>query len=187
MRAKITQELIQQLFNYNSETGDLKWKRAPYTKSKKGLIVRTKRNGYYTVKIYGKDYLVHRIIWLYVYGYFPENDIDHIDRNRINNKISNLREVSRQCNQRNVGLRRNNKTGIIGISFNTINFVWLASISVNNKYYNLGQYRDYTEAVCVRLAAEQCLNWHSCATNSPAYQYVKSWLYESENLEELYA
>jgi len=187
MSTKLTQEIVQHLFNYNSETGELRWKRAPFTCSKKGASANTNCNGYYHVRVYGKIYGVHRIIWLYVYGYLPENDIDHIDRNRANNKISNLREVSRQCNQRNTGLQSNNKSGVTGISFKPLHFAWTASIKVNGKHYSLGIYTDYIEAVCTRLAAEECLGWPDCNVNSPAYQFIKSWLSNSECLEELYA
>ena len=187
MRTKITQEIVQKLFIYDPETGDLSWKRAPFTNSKKGAPAKTKSNGYYVVSVYGKIYGVHRIIWLYVYGYLPENDIDHIDRDKLNNKINNLREVSRQCNQRNVGLCIKNKSGVTGVHFNRLHFSWTASIRVNNKHYYLGSYIDFIEAVCMRLAAEQCLDWPNCNSNSTAYQLVKSWLANLECLEELYA
>lgn len=187
MRTKLTQEVVQHLFTYKPETGELRWKKAPFTGSKKGASANTSCNGYYVVRIYGKIYGVHRIIWLYVHGYLPENEIDHIDRDKTNNRIDNLREVSRQCNRRNTGLQINNKSGITGVSFKSLHFAWAASITVNNKYYSLGIYTDYIEAVCTRLAAEQCLGWSDCNANSTAYQFVKSWLHKSDCLEELYA
>lgn len=179
MKEKLTQEIVQHLFTYDPETGELRWKLAPFTRSKKGASINTKSNGYYLVRIYGKKYGVHRIIWLYVYGYFPENEIDHIDRNGINNKLSNLREVSRQCNMRNTGLSINNKSGVTGVRFNKSCNAWAAAITVNKDSYYLGIYYDFTEAACARLAAEQCLDWHKCDTNSTAYQHVKSFLEES--------
>jgi len=183
----LTQKLVQHLFDYNSETGILKWKNPTNTKIRKGAVAGSKTFNYYRVNIYGRNYRVHRIIWLYVYGYFPENDIDHIDRNGQNNKLNNLREVSVQCNIRNSKLSVNNTSGVKGVHFDKINFTWCASIKVNNKLYALGNYNDYIEASCARLAAEQCLNWHDCDSNSTAYQRLKSWLNRSVSLEGSYA
>lgn len=173
----LTQELVQHLFDYNPETGIIKWKNPGRNHNAKiGDIVRSMSHGYYRVQIYGKKYPAHQIIWLYVHGYIPENDMDHIDRNRHNNKLSNLREVSRQCNMRNVGRQTNNKSGVVGVSFVKKSFNWYANIMVNKKTFGLGYYVDYIEAACARLAAEQCLDWPNCNTNSTAYKCVKDWL-----------
>ena len=181
----LTQGLVQHLFNYDLETGVLKWRNPPGIKVKKGAHAGTKAGKYYRIKIYGKNYRVHRIIWLYVYGYFPENEIDHIDRNGQNNKINNLREVSRQCNMRNSKLASNSTSAVKGVSFAKNCFMWKAHITVNKQKYSLGFYSDYIEAVCIRLAAEQCLDWYDCDANSTAYQCIKSWLNRSLNLEEV--
>lgn len=183
----LTQELVRHLFNYNPETGILRWRNPTNTKIRKGAIAGSKTYNYYRVNIYNRNYRLHRIIWLYVHGYFPENEIDHIDRNGQNNKLNNLREVSRQCNLRNTGLYTTNKSGITGVYFDKTRFTWCAFIRVNGKLYNLGCCFDYIEAACTRLAAEQCLDWSNCNTNSTAYQCVKEWLIKSKCLEESYA
>tara|TARA_R100001143_G_C3351183_1_gene129611 strand:- start:119 stop:490 length:372 start_codon:yes stop_codon:yes gene_type:complete len=59
--------------------------------------------GYFQGQIFGKLYYAHRIIWTMYYGDWPENEIDHIDRNGFNNKISNLRDVTHQVNMNNKG------------------------------------------------------------------------------------
>jgi len=172
----LIQELVQHLFDYNPETGILKWINPTGHRIKRNDVICTMEHGYYRVWLYGKRYKVHRIIWLYMYGYLPENDIDHIDRDRKNNKLNNLREVSRQCNMRNVGLQTNNKSGVVGVSFVKKSFNWYANIMINKKTYSLGYYADYIEAACARLAAEQCLNWPNCNTKSTAYKCVQEWL-----------
>jgi mRNA-degrading endonuclease HigB of HigAB toxin-antitoxin module len=172
----VTQELVQHLFNYDSNTGKITWKNPPVMKGIKGKDACSINNNYHTVNIYGKNYNAHRVIWLYVHGYFPENDIDHIDRDKTNNKLENLREVSRQCNMRNVGKRVNNKSNVVGVSFIQKRIKWYANIMVNGKTYGLGEHCDYIEAVCTRLAAEQCLGWPDCDTKSTAYQCIKTWL-----------
>lgn len=178
MQAKksvLTQKLVQHLFKYIPETGEIIWKK-PKNYAWKGKNACSLNKKYYTVSIDRKNYMAHRIIWLYVHGYLPENDIDHIDRNSLNNRISNLREVSRSCNMRNVDLRSNSKSGVTGVSFIKKSFKWFANITVNGKTHSLGSYNDFYDAVCARLAAEQCLNWYKCDSASPAYQCLQKSL-----------
>lgn len=174
----LTQEKVKKLFNYYPETGKLFWKSwvpSNHRRAGKEANYITSR-GYKSVTINYKHYLVHRIIWLHQYGYFPENGLDHIDRNKLNNRLENLREVSVQCNQRNSKIPCNNKSLIKGLDWRPKVFKWRARIRVNNKSYSLGEYRDYHDAVCARLAAEQCLNWEGCDSNSSAYQFVKKYI-----------
>ena len=130
--------------------------------------------GYTSIMISGKNYRAHRLAWLYVYGYLPEHEIDHIDRDKSNNKIDNLRHVSCSCNKRNVGLRQDNTSGIKGVYWDKQSDKWRAQITANNKQHHLGLFTDFTEAVCTRLAAEQCLNWPSCDANTSANHYVNN-------------
>lgn len=107
------------------------------------------------------------------YGYWPENDIDHKDKIKHHNCIRNLRETSRQCNMRNMGNRKDNTSGVKGIHWDKLNKKWKTQISINRKRKTLGYYKDFDNAVCARLAGEQCVGWEGCDSNSPAYQYVK--------------
>jgi hypothetical protein len=111
-----------------------------------------------------------------MYGYWPENVIDHKDRVRHHNWIKNLREVSNQCNQRNRGNSKNNTSGVKGVSFDNVTNKWRPYIKINNKLFRLGSYKEFDNAVCARLAAEQCLGWSGCDSNSPAFQYVKDFI-----------
>lgn len=94
----ITQDKLKWLFDYDTVYGGLiKMVR----KSGNKTTVKTPNsNGYYIIMIEGKRYFEHRLVWLYHYGEFPPNNlvIDHIDRNRMNNKIENLRLLSRYEN-----------------------------------------------------------------------------------------
>ncbi len=96
-----------------------------------------KSNGYHVVTINKKTYYAHRIIFFMVYGRWPEQ-IDHIDGDRSNNVLSNLREASNAQNNRNKGLRSTNKTGFKGVSYNKINRNYNARITVNYKSIHLG-------------------------------------------------
>jgi len=67
------------------------------------------------------------------------------------------------------------KSGIVGISFIQKRLVWYANIMINKKTYSLGYHNDYYEAVAHRLAAEQCLNWNKCDSDSTAYKCIKEF------------
>ena len=171
---KLTQKRARELFEYNSETGVLSWKKSTNSRARAGDEAGSINDGgYRCLGLNGKRYFVHRIIWLYVHGYLPEHEIDHINRDPSDNRIANLREVSRSCNIRNVGNLKNNTSGVKGVNWNKPCQKWEAKICVNNKMLYLGLYKDFDNAVCARLAAEQCLNWSGCDSNSTAFKYVK--------------
>lgn len=169
----ITQKELKEIFNYDEKTGVVvnRVKRGRAEKDKEAGSIMS--NGYRYIMIDQKRYLTHRLAWLYVHGYMSENMIDHIDRNPLNNQINNLREVSRQCNMRNSSDSRNNKSGVKGIIWDKNTNKWRARIMVDKKNIHLGSYTDFDNAVCARLAGEQCVGWDKCDSNSSAYQYVK--------------
>ena len=118
------------------------------------LINKTKRNGkspvgkeagslcdnrYKTVFICGKRYYTHRLIFMMFHGYIPK-EIDHIDRNKLNNKIENLRSVTKAENVVNQKIRTDNKSGVRGISWNSENKKWVVSKQQNNKRKYLGYF-----------------------------------------------
>ncbi len=106
-------------------------------------------------------------------GYMPENEIDHTNRNRSDNRIENLREVSRSCNRKNTGNQKNNSSGVKGVH-KSGQSGWSAHIGNGKEQHYLGYTKDFEEAVLLRLAAEQCLGWSGCDLASPAYQYALS-------------
>lgn len=170
----LTYEELHRQLMYNPWTGYFYWKIA-----KRGVKIGNiagslnKKSEYIEMSINNFNIHAHRLVWFYVHGYLPENNIDHKDRVRYHNWISNLREVTQQCNLRNTGNRRNNTSGIKGIYWSTQKDKWHVRIMVNYKNKELGLYEDFDDAVCARLAGEQCLDWEGCDSNSPAYQYVK--------------
>lgn len=165
---------LKSILDYNPNTGIFKWKISNSNRIKPGDIAGILTQGYCKIGINGKLYLAHHLAWFYVYGYFPENEIDHINRNGTDNRIENLREVSRICNARNTKNRSNNTSGIKGVSFHKQTNKWQVQITVNQKRISLGCHDEFDEAVCYRLVAEQCFNWKGCDSISPAYNYVKN-------------
>ena len=166
---------VQELLDYDPATGKF-YNRVARGGLSVGAVVGTMTGaGYVELMIDNERYLAHRLAWFYVHGYFPENDIDHIDRNPKNNQILNLREVSRSCNLRNCGNPKSNKSGVKGVHWHKPSCMWQAQITVGDRHRALGYYHDFDDAVCARLAAEQCLGWEGCDSSSPAYQYVRNF------------
>lgn len=117
------------------------------------------KHGYYVGTIYGVRFQKHRVIWFLTYGYWPK-EIDHIDGNRSNNKIVNLRDVTPQENQRNKSMNQNNTSGQMGVGIHKASGLFRAFITVNKKQVSLGYFNSYEEAVSARLAAESRYGFH---------------------------
>jgi len=176
---KLTQTRLQELLHYDSNTGVFirKINGLGYKKGDKAGYINS--TGYVQIKVNNIRYFGHRLAWLYVYGYFPEYGIDHRDRVPWHNWISNLREASCQCNARNTGNHITNTSGVKGVCWKKRDEKWSAYIMVFGKDKHLGLYKDFTEAVCARLAGEQCLNWSGCDSSSPAYRYVRRYIQQN--------
>ncbi len=122
----LTQEYLKSIFYYCPGTGYL------YRDGKRaGYRFSSADNTYRSIQIKGKSYREHRVIWLYVYGEWPKGCIDHIDGNRSNNRVSNLRDVSYLENQKNRKLNANNSSGMPGVTWNKPSKSWRVSIYDN--------------------------------------------------------
>ena len=170
----LTCEDTRKLFDYRVD-GNLIWKVRKAKRIKIGDIAGSfdRTHGYHTVGIDGRLYKAHRLIWLWHHGYMPEGELDHINKIKHDNCIENLREVSSQCNKRNAGNPKDNKTGVKGVRIGkSLDNAWQARISINRRQCHLGEFNCFDEAVLHRLAAEQCLDWDGCDSSSPAYRYA---------------
>ncbi|MCK5609397.1 HNH endonuclease [Candidatus Pacearchaeota archaeon] len=141
----ITQDLVKDLFNYNPETGILTRKINKGSAKAGDIAGSINSKGYLLTRINGKKYLNHRIIFLFVYGYLPEF-MDHVDNNRLNNKIENLRECTWNENQHNALLRKDNKSGIKCVTWHKATKKWMAAIRINKQSKHLGVFSDIKEA-----------------------------------------
>jgi hypothetical protein len=99
--------------------------------------------------------MAHRIAWLLYYGKWPKDQIDHINGDKSDNRIVNLREATNSQNGKNLKLSINNKTGVTGVAFDRQTQKWRAYIRVNFKMINLGRYMDFEDAVIARKSAEK--------------------------------
>ncbi len=165
-RKQITQEQLKERIHYNKDTGILTWKNSSAWNIKDGHIAGTLTSyGYIqiNIKIDGIAllYRAHRLAWLYEHGEFPRGQIDHINHNRSDNRLCNLRDVTHMTNKRNQPIRRDNKSGFTGVVWAKSIKRWLASITVDGKMINLGCYKDKNEAICAKLHANRLYKFHA--------------------------
>lgn len=141
----LTQERLQELVRYDPETGEFTRINA-YHKSKIGKVSQSTNNkGHMQMAVGGRTHLLHRLAWLYVYGKWPVNQIDHIDGDKKNNRISNLREATNYQNSQNrTRANKNSKSGYLGVY--PRNGRWAASIKVNGRSKVVGWFDDPLEA-----------------------------------------
>jgi hypothetical protein len=138
------------LFSYDAETGLLtrkvsasgRWGKPQYNAKAGDVIDATDSDGYLHTTIKGKRHKVHRIIWLMVTGYLPVNYLDHINGNRADNRLSNLREATHSENLCNRGKSKNNSTGFKGVFFerNSSKNPYMARIGIGGKPIYLGHF-----------------------------------------------
>lgn len=143
--------------------GKLYWKVSPTNRVKVGDEAgNPNKYGYTRFAYKGKYYLAHRVIWEMHYGAIPDGmEVDHIDHDRLNNVISNLRLVSSSDNSRNMSLRSTNKSGTPGVSWNAARNKWQARVWAYGKRIHLGLFETKEEAVAVREAANLKHNYHA--------------------------
>jgi len=166
----ITKDKLCEVLEYRK--GKLYWKKNTGNKDFSGKVAGSKNhNGYIATVINNKRYFNSHLVWLMHHGYISENLLDHINRKRDDDRIENLREVSRSCNNRNAGLRKDNSSGVKGVSFHNGCEKWHAYINVGGRKRYLGKSDDFYEAVLLRLAAEQCIGWGVCEKGSSAHKY----------------
>lgn len=168
----LTQELVKHLFDYMD--GKLVWKNPKSPRVKPGDIAgNISKLGYIRVQVCGKLYFAHRIIFIYCNGYNPENPIDHTDRDKLNNNIENLREITQQCNMRNAKQQSNNTSGVRGVGWHKRIGKWYAQIRANKSCNFLGYFDNFNKAVKARHNAEIAVNWAGCDSTSPSFLYLK--------------
>jgi hypothetical protein len=151
----VSAELARSLLDYNPGTGIITWKPRPVLKQQdKGWNSRCAgktagnlmKTGYIRLAIANKSYQAHRVAWLMHTGEWPEEEIDHIDHDPANNRISNLRDVSHKQNGRNMSLPRNNTSGVIGIGWDRSRGKWSAKSELDGRTVNLGRFDSLSAA-----------------------------------------
>lgn len=162
--------LFRELLSYDEETGWFTWNERPNSMFAKRQQARTwnsrfsgtrafntvNHNGYMYGAYLGSNYSTHRMAWYYVHGENPL-EIDHINGDRSDNRLSNLRNVSRQQNCQNTAKGRRNLSGVVGVSWDAFSSTWHARIQGKH----LGRFKDFSAAVSARKAAELSNGFHA--------------------------
>lgn len=160
----LSPEEIRGLFDLNTETGQLRWKtstsRGRYTQRVAGSPHRL---GYVQVKIGKKSYLAHRIVWAIVYGEWPSCQVDHIDGNKANNAVSNLRLVTTSQNAQNRAINGvKTASGLMGAIYvpgtSRRRECWESRIKLNGVSTYLGRFKTPEEAQTAYLSAKKNLH-----------------------------
>jgi hypothetical protein len=151
----ITQEYLQSIFDYKD--GEL-FSKINYRKKYVGVKVGSIGNGYYCVQLHNKKYKIHRLIFLMYKGYLPEY-IDHIDCNKLNNKIENLRESTKTQNSLNQKIGIRNKSKYKNVSWDKFTKKWLVALKINKKSIKIGRFNDIELA---DLVATEARNKYYC-------------------------
>jgi hypothetical protein len=156
---ELTQELLKELLSYDPDTG-IFTNLTQRGKVKKGAVAGSKySNGYIYIEVDYKRYRAHRLAWLYVYGEFPANQIDHINEIKDDNKIVNLRLATNLENQHNVSsLQLNNTSGFRGVFWRKNRKKWKAIIYLNGRQKHIGHFDTAEEASEAYLAAKKELH-----------------------------
>jgi hypothetical protein len=136
----ITKEILNFLFDYKD--GELYWKFSLSSKSPKGCLAGSIKNDRYrAISINKKSYLCHRLIYMMFHGYMPKF-VDHIDNNRLNNRIENLREATHSENMRNKKLPVNNTSGYKNVTWNKRKRKWAVALKIKDKSISCGYFVD---------------------------------------------
>lgn len=149
-------EELRALLSYDEQTGDLRWKRvrARAHRIKVGEVAGSMTDrGYLAVGIRRRQYLAHRVIWKMVTGSDPVDQIDHVDGNRTNNRLANLRPATNGQNRYNTKLAKNNKSGVKGVSWDR-GRAWVSYITAGGPQIRLGRFKNKNDAILARCSAE---------------------------------
>ena len=151
--SSLTQARLQELLFYNEHTGEFMWRVHAGNRKKGDFAGSVNHRGYLDISVDGKNYRAHRLVWLYCHGRFPYGVIDHIDGNKLNNKLHNLRDVTNAKNLRSYRRKNSNNTsGFAGVSKNWDG--WKAEITFGLKKINLGTYDTKEEAAAAYTAVK---------------------------------
>ena len=146
------------MLNYNQKTGILSWKKAKSNRVKENNVVGSlSSNGGLVIGFNGKTYLVHRVIWLYVYGYMPKL-IDHINGDRTDNRLCNLREADYAKNNQNAKLSKTNTTGVKNIHIDKRTGKWCVQVRAFGIKKHFGVFSDFFEACCCAFSTRNRLH-----------------------------
>ena len=150
---KLTAKRLRELLHYDPETGVFRWVARGHNTTSGTVAGYLHKKGYQMIAIDGRQYRAHRLAWLYVHGFWPSDQIDHIDGIRHNNHIANLRQATNCQNCQNSKRPCNNTSGFKGASWHRQIGKWKAQIMVDGDKIYLGIFATAEEAHAAYCAA----------------------------------
>lgn len=166
---EVSIDMLRNLIRYEPDTGEMFWRERPSSMFKDGFysadtLARSWNSrysgkkcgcgdtgGYLRVSVHDRLFLAHRIAWAITYGEWPDEDIDHINGDRSDNRLRNLRTVTKAQNQRNQKKFRNNTSGVCGVYFIKSSKKWVAQIAG----HHIGTYNTRGDAAKARRADQR--------------------------------
>lgn len=148
----LTQDRLQEILKYSPESGEFRWvcpRLDALSRQRAGFETSS---GYWAINISKIRFFAHRLAWLYVHGKWPDGDIDHLNGDKLDNRLSNLRDVPRRTNSENQ--REGRRGGLLGTAFHKSSGKWRAVIGVNYTQRTLG-YFDTAEQAHEAYKAEK--------------------------------
>lgn len=173
----LSQAELCAVFDYEPDSGLLRWKAKSllggssdvhaksWNSARAGAVAGTKKlspgKEYTQVSVKGRLYRAHRLIWVMVHGSIDETlVIDHINGDGRDNRLANLRLVEHAENQKNITMRRDNRTGVMGVQWNPEKRKWQAKITSDRVIVFLGYHDSFEDAVTARRLSEKQLGFH---------------------------
>lgn len=143
---KLSITRLKELVTYNPETGIFTFNSTRGGNLSGDIAGSLHHLGYVFLMIDRETYTAHRLAWFYCFEEWPTKFIDHIDKNRSNNRLDNLREASREENACNMKIRKDNTTGYKGVSLDKKTGRFMSRLTVNKKVLYLGMFKTAEEA-----------------------------------------
>lgn len=158
MKALPTLEEVREHLSYDPATGVFTWVKPRCSRMHPGALAGSRKPEGYVRIYFGRMILAHRLAWFYVHGEWPTGEIDHINGNRADNRIANLRVATHAENGRNRGANRTNSLGLKGVSWHPQAKMWRARIHVDRKQHCLGYFLKPEDAHAAYCAAADKLH-----------------------------
>lgn len=157
----VSLERLREVLDYDPETGRFVWRISLNARGPAGSVAGTSLpDGYLRIQIDRVPMKAHRLAWLWVHGEMPLCEVDHINRIKSDNRITNLRLATSKQNKENQSLRVTNTSGHKGVHWDKSREKWMAFVVHHRKFKNLGRYDDLNQAIEVAEDARRQLFTH---------------------------